>query len=174
MKRSGFTLIEVLVVLFIVSIMSGIVVANMPSFARTGDFDTEAKRIKVLLEMAREEAVIQGREYGFKPEDEGYRFYAYNELERHWERVESRPFHHHKLSDDVKVNLSVEGEDFRMAANDEGDDDGPPLLIFSSGEITPFELTIRSGRDSSRTLVSDGFSELDWQGAANGKDGGGG
>lgn len=168
MKSGGFTLIEVLVVLFIVSIMSGIVVANMPSFARTGDFDTEAKRIKVLLEMAREEAVVQGREYGFKPEDEGYRFYQYDELERRWEPMDSRPFHRHKLSDDVDVSLSVEGEDFQMVA---GGDDGPPLLIFSSGEITPFELTISSGRDTSRTLVSDGFSELDWQGAAKGKDG---
>lgn len=164
-RGRGFTLIEVLVVLFIVSIMSGIVVANMPSFTQTGDFDTEAQRIKVLLEMAREEAVVQGREYGFKPEEEGYQFYTYNELDQQWEPVEIRPFHPHKLSEDIKVNLSVEGKDYQMAGTG---DDGPPLLILSSGEITPFELTIRSGKDSSRTLVSDGFSELDWQ---DGKDG---
>lgn len=164
----GFTLIEVLVVLFIVSIMSGILVANMPSFTQTSDFDSEAKRIKVLLEMAREEAVVQGREYGFKPEEEGYQFYTYNELDQQWEPVEIRPFHPHKLSEDIKVNLRVEGKDYQMVSAGDG---GPPLLILSSGEITPFELTIRSGRDTSRTLVSDGFSELDWQDGKDGKDG---
>ncbi|MEX2490106.1 MAG: type II secretion system minor pseudopilin GspH [Pseudomonadales bacterium] len=156
--HSGFTLIEILVVLFIVSIMSGIVVANMPSFTQTRDFDAEARRVKVLLEMARDEAVIQASEYGFRPENQGYRFYRYDELEQRWEPVDQRPFQQYSLPDNIRLTLNVEGEDFQIT-----EDESPPVLILSSGEITPFDLTIRSGGETSMTLVSDGFAELSWQ-----------
>lgn len=156
--HSGFTLIEILVVLFIVSIMSGIVVMNMPSLTQTRDFDAEAKRVKVLLEMARDEAVIQASEFGFRPEDHAYRFYIYDERRQRWEPVDQRPFQQYSLPDDIRLTLNVEGEAFQIT-----EDDGPPVLILSSGDITPFNLTIRSGRDSSMTLVSDGFAELRWK-----------
>ena len=39
----------------------------------------------------------------------------------------------------------------------------PRILLLSSGEMTPFEITIALGRDKARTLVSDGYSELAWQ-----------
>jgi hypothetical protein len=37
------------------------------------------------------------------------------------------------------------------------------VLLLSSGEMTPFELTIARGREQFRTLVSDGYGELQWQ-----------
>ena len=64
---AGFTLLEILIVLFIVAIMSGVVVANLPSFAQTDDFDTETRRLKTLLDLARLEAQVQTSEFGFKP-----------------------------------------------------------------------------------------------------------
>ena len=51
-RTTGFTLIEILVVLLIVSIMSGLVIANMPSMTRTADFETEVKRLQLVLELA--------------------------------------------------------------------------------------------------------------------------
>jgi type II secretion system protein H len=70
----GFTLLEILIVLFIVAVMSGVVVANLPSFARAGDFDTEARRLKTLLDLARLEAQVQTAEFGFKPSHDSYEF----------------------------------------------------------------------------------------------------
>jgi type II secretion system protein H len=75
----GFTLIEILVVVLIVSIMSGIAVTQLPGFVQTGDFDLESRRLKTLLDMAREEALVQATEFGFKPDEEGYAFYKYQE-----------------------------------------------------------------------------------------------
>ena len=54
---TGFTLIEILVVLLIVSIMSGVVIANLPSLTRSADFDAEVKRLQIVMELAREEAL---------------------------------------------------------------------------------------------------------------------
>jgi len=157
---SGFTLIEILVVLFIISIMTGIAVVNLPSFTQTGDFDAEANRVKVLVEMLRDEAVVTANEYGFRPERDSYRFYVYNDVQQLWEQLEERPFQERSVDDSVRLSLSVEGDKLTL-----GEDEAPPVLILSSGEITPFELEIEStlDRDLIRILESDGYGAISWQ-----------
>lgn len=157
----GFTLVELLVVLFIVSIMAGLAVVNLPRFAQTGDFDTETERLKVVLEMLREEALIQANEYGLQPGEKNYEFYVYNEISQVWELLQERPFSVRELPADIKLSLSVEGHELQF-----GEQDTPPILILSSGEITPFELQIESTTDDrlTRTLESDGYGEVIWQG----------
>lgn len=157
----GFTLIEILVVLFIVSIMTGMVVVNLPRFAQTGDFDTEANRLKVVLEMLREEALVQANEYGLQPGSRGYEFYIYNERYQVWELLQERPFAARTLPADVRLSVRVEGHELQF-----GEEDTPPILILSSGEITPFELKIESDMDNGllRTLESDGYGAIVWQG----------
>lgn len=156
----GFTLVEILVVLFIVSIMSGLVVANLPSFTRTQDFDTEARRLEVLLDMAREHAVVQAVEMGFMVEDDGYSFYFYNEIEQAWEQMQESPFSVRALPETIRLSLEIQGEEFKLA--DDEDSKGPKLLLLSSGETTPFELEIYQQPDLSRILSSDGYSDIDW------------
>lgn len=162
----GFTLIEILVVLFIVSIMTGIVVANLPQFARTGDYDLEARRLKVLIEMARDDALLQADEYGFRPEPDGYRFFVYNDLEQAWSEIDTRPFQPRQLEDGMELLLEV--EDSPIAIGGEEDEEAvsaeaPPVLLLSSGETTPFRLTLAMDDEGwSRTLVADGYGELTW------------
>ena len=157
----GFTLIEILVVLFIISIMTGIAVVNMPSFLQTGDFDTETDRLKVVLEMLREEALVQANEYGFRPERNRYQFYMYNDLQQSWEQLQEKPFKEHGLPPDFQIEVHVEGHELQF-----GEDEAPPILILSSGEITPFELQFESRleADQQRTLESDGYGALAWLG----------
>ncbi|MDZ7686483.1 MAG: type II secretion system minor pseudopilin GspH [Gammaproteobacteria bacterium] len=88
----GFTLIEILVVMFIVSIMTGIAVANMPTFVQTGEFDTEARRLMTLIRMVREEAVLQAEEYGLRVSPHGYEFMVYDNRQQSWSVVAQRPF----------------------------------------------------------------------------------
>jgi len=161
-RRAGFTLIEILVVLFIVSILSGIVIARLPRFVQTGDFDTEARRVKQLLDMAREEALLQANEFGFKPSTAGYRFFVYDEIEQKWSELDDRPFQPRQLDEGVELEVTI--EDNELALGDGDDETAPPILLLSSGETTPFELTIAMPAEGvSRTLVADGFSELRWQ-----------
>ena len=68
----------------------------------------------------------------------------------------------------MKLELFVEHSDFIPASDDEDEEDGlgkgPPVLLTSSGETTPFELTLSDDDDElSRTLETDGFSDLRWQ-----------
>lgn len=159
---AGFTLLEILIVLFIVAIMSGVVVANLPSFAQTGDFDTETRRLKTLLDLARLESQVQTSEFGFKPTQRGYEFMLYDESQDKWLPVEARPFSPRQLG--AEITLSVKIEDSTMTLGDETSSGAaPPILILSSGEITPFELTLKAAGAVSKTLLADGYSELRWQ-----------
>ena len=159
----GFTLLEILIVLFIVAVMSGVVVANLPSFARAGDFDTEARRLKTLLDLARLEAQVQTAEFGFKPSHDSYEFLVYDESQAKWQSVMEPPFSPRQLG--AKMTLSVKVEDNLLRLGDAASPNkSPPILILSSGEITPFELTLAAADLTTRTLLADGYSELRWKG----------
>jgi general secretion pathway protein H len=72
-KTAGFTLLELLVVLVIVGIMLGAVSLN----AVPGDrqvVQNEAQRIALLLQLARDEAIVRNRPIAFEADPYRYRF----------------------------------------------------------------------------------------------------
>ena len=163
-RTTGFTLIEILVVLLIVSIMSGLVIANMPSMTRTADFETEVKRLQLVLELAREEALMQSSEFGFRvnrkraSDAASYSFLIYDDLNQTWSDYAVPPLQSHDLPEDMALFLDVEGEGFSL---EESDEEGlPPVMLLSSGETTPFDLTISLGRELAVTLRADGYTRI--------------
>ena len=83
-QAPGFTLVEILVVLIIVSVMSGIVVTSLPSSFQNSDFDEESLRLKTVIELIREESLTRASEYGLKTDKDNYSFFVYNEIEQNW------------------------------------------------------------------------------------------
>lgn len=165
-QASGFTLVEILVVLIIVSVMSGIVVTSLPSSFQNSDFDEESLRLKTVIELIREESLTRASEYGLKTDKDNYSFFVYNEIEQNWTQLNTKPYAEHKLGYGILLKTSI--EDNELILTDEEDEESsvpnaPRILLLSSGEMTPFEITIALGRDRTRTLVSDGYSELAWQ-----------
>ncbi len=71
--QAGFTLLELLVVLVIVGVMLGAVALN----ANPGDrqvLQNEAQRIALLLQLARDEAIVRNQPVAFEADDYRYRF----------------------------------------------------------------------------------------------------
>lgn len=165
-QAPGFTLVEILVVLIIVSVMSGIAVTSLPSSFQNSDFDEESLRLKTVIELIREESLTRASEYGLKTDKDNYSFFVYNEIEQNWTQLNTKPYAEHKLGYGILLKTSI--EDNELILTDEEDEESsvpnaPRILLLSSGEMTPFEITIALGRDKTRTLVSDGYSELAWQ-----------
>ena len=165
-QAPGFTLVEILVVLIIVSVMSGIVVTSLPSSFQNSDFDEESLRLKTVIELIREESLTRASEYGLKTDKDNYSFFVYNEIEQNWTQLNTKPYAEHKLGYGILLKTTIEDNELILA--DEEDEESsvsnaPRILLLSSGEMTPFEIPIALGRDKTRTLVSDGYSELDWQ-----------
>ena len=165
-QAPGFTLVEILVVLIIVSVMSGIVVTSLPSSFQNSDFDEESLRLKTVIELIREESLTRASEYGLNTDKDNYSFFVYNEIEQNWTQLNTKPYAEHKLGYGILLKTTI--EDNELILTDEEDEESsvsnaPRILLLSSGEMTPFEITIALGRDKTRTLVSDGYSELAWQ-----------
>ncbi len=159
----GFTLVEILVVLMIVSVMAGVVIARFPSFTMDEEFLRESERIRVVMELLRDEAVISSTEYAFVTEDDGYAFHLYNEFEQSWVESKQPPFEPRTLPEGLELVMRIEDTGFTLTPDDEETE--PSVLVMSSGEITPFELFVRREADGvERVLRSEGYARLEWEG----------
>jgi hypothetical protein len=141
--------------LLIITALAGAVVARFPAFARTADLETEVRRLELLLGMARNEAILDSSEYGFRTVGNGYEFLKFADGSQAWEKAPA-PFHLRELPDDIELILRTEKNAFSIPG-----ESLPPLLILSSGETTPatLEFKFRNNEDA-RTLESDGYSDF--------------
>jgi general secretion pathway protein H len=153
----GFTLIEILVVLLIISVLAGITVTRFPSLIQTVDLDEESRRLELLFGMARNQALLDSIEYGFQLTRDGYEFVRYDDAEQNWQTAEP-PLHQRTLPEGIRLTLKAAKQKFL------GDGENlPPVLILSSGESTPFDLVVESRPDGAlRTLTIDGYGDYSW------------
>jgi general secretion pathway protein H len=178
--EAGFTLIELLVVLFIITTILSI---GMLSFGILGDdreLQTEAKRFGALLEVAQDEASMQGREFGIEFMTAGYRFVEYDTLLGIWVDIPNDELLRLRvLPDNVEFELFLEGKRIQLELDPAELEDPdkkssrldtkvytPHLLVFSSGDATPFELHIRRDFDDKRLLLrGDALGQIEFLGA---------
>ncbi|QBE63522.1 type II secretion system minor pseudopilin GspH [Pseudoduganella lutea] len=73
MRQRGFTLIELLVVLVIIGLTLGLVTMNVAPSGRQA-MQQEAQRVALLLQLARDEAIVRNRPIAFEAGAQGYRF----------------------------------------------------------------------------------------------------
>ncbi|MGB3623597.1 type II secretion system protein GspH [Ketobacter sp. MCCC 1A13808] len=72
--HQGFTLIEIMVVITIIGIMTGLIAINVITIDPQKDLNREALRFKTLLEMAQEDALFSQQEIGVIVGEHGYQF----------------------------------------------------------------------------------------------------
>jgi type II secretion system protein H len=162
MKRSGagFTLVETLVVMVIVAVLAGTVAFNFVGADRERNLRTEVERLGALIELARVESLQRNEEWGVSLSDDGYSFRVFEPESSAWKDVEDRPFQPRTLE---AATLSVKVEAFDLPAEDDRKD-VPSIVLLSSGEITPFEITITPAWQSLPWILeSDGLSRAEAQ-----------
>jgi general secretion pathway protein H len=144
----GFTLIELAVILLIITIIIGLVGINLERGDNSRVRD-EADRIVILLQAAREEAILQGQVFAVQFTRDGYRFLRLNNKGK-LELIETDDvLVPRTLPDGVTLSFTMDGA---VAETEAG------LVLDPSGSFIPFVLTLRAG-------------EAVWQalGLANGK-----
>lgn len=168
-RGSGFTLIEVLVVVVIIGVVSAIVVLGLGNLGNDRELQNEARRMSSLIEMASDEATMQGRDFGLEVLQTSYRFVEFDSLTEQWYEVIGddlmRPRHLAQdtefdlILEDRRILLELEAAD--IAQDDDDDDDRdliddylPHILVLSSGDISPFELEIIRMTDRASVQLS--------------------
>jgi len=173
----GFTLIEILVVIVIISISVGIVMVNFTGGGQAGLAKEEARRIQQLLRFAHQQAVIRAEEYGVRFYTQGYRFMQFDEDTQEWlpmqrdklltPRVLEAPLELQLYIEEIEVNIpetfddDPEPESTRNTSLNldnqpvaETEKIKPHIFLLSSTELTPaFELVVRiPGSDINETV----------------------
>jgi general secretion pathway protein H len=133
---NGFTLIEIMVVMVIISIILTFTTLSIGDGGLSQKLEQEAQRLASLLTMASQEAIMQSKEMGISFENDRYHFYVLQEQE--WQQLTNDIFRPRKLPSGIQLELNL--EDQPIILNDEIKKNGPQLLLLSSGEFTPFEI----------------------------------
>ena len=147
-RSTGFTLIEVMVVVLIIGITVSLAVLSISSGEQP--VETEARRLKVLLGLVREESILQGRNLGLRFKADGYQFFALTG--REWVPLEEdQMLRQREMPAELRLELEAEGEHFVFFPSDDDKDDKdkgakqdtPQVYFLASGEVSPFSLTLR-------------------------------
>jgi general secretion pathway protein H len=154
--ESGFTLLEVLVVVFIIAIVSAFAVLSVDMAGSERELEQEAQRAGRLFGLASQEAIVQGRPMGVRFTEHSYQFLIAGRDA--WEEPDDRQTFGPKtiparwqlvvISDGKRIPLSKEGN--RKEAEE------PQLLFYPSGDATPLRLIWldTDGRASRRLEIS--------------------
>ena len=166
-KQAAFTLIEILVVIVIVGTVLSIGMLSFGLLGNDRELKTEARRIVALTEVAQDEAFMQGREFAIEFMTTSYRFVEYDAFGGRWADVpDDDTLRLRNLPDDAEFELFLEGKRILLAEKPAQFEDpeeksssmtskpySPHLLIYSSGDATPFELQIVRSFDDQRVIL---------------------
>lgn len=110
-REAGFTLVELMMVIFVVGIMAGLVVMTVGGNSAR-ELKKDATRIQQLLVMAQDEATFSGREIGFfiDSQQKSYGFLFFDDKQLTWEPLQKEAFMPRELPDGVQLSLAVDGE----------------------------------------------------------------
>ncbi|MBW0146135.1 type II secretion system minor pseudopilin GspH [Marinobacter arenosus] len=162
-QQTGFTLLEILVVLIIVGLLASLAVFTMGGSSQQRQLTNEVRDLYLLMQTASEQAVVNNLELGLLVEPDSYQFVAYQDQTGDWKASGERLFRERTLPEWLVVTEFIENDAPRLASAE--DELRPDVVFFSSGETTPFELefTIGKSSDYMHVLASDGVSPLEWR-----------
>ena len=176
-KQSGFTLLEIMLVLLLMGMVSVGVVMTFPNSINSEQQPQwQALRFQTLLEFAEDEALISGQDLGIVFDEKSYQFVVYDYKNEQWLAVINEQFASKiELPDTLKIeyfsserlweDLETQEQSSFITEEDLVSIDGeevtvnfePVVYVMASGEVTPFSLVFSSTNsqiESSSVTVS--------------------
>jgi len=163
---TGFTLIEILVVVFIMAVVISVAVLSIGTSGRDAQLDEETRRIEGLLGMLHERAVLEGRDFGLRVEPTAYEFLVYVPARDRWERMsQEHEFRHRELPKGVTFQLQLDAHTVVLKPVDQNLSTDliptPQIAVAASGEGTPFRLTLlRDATHAQASVDGDAFGKI--------------
>jgi type II secretion system protein H len=180
----GFTLLEMLVVVFIVALLAGAAIIGLGATGKDSGLEKERDRLSMLMSYARERGALLTIEYGIRCGQHGYRFVYYDNRTRTWlPETFDETLRLRKLPPGINVSLIIEGHqivlddkslaipkalttpaggklntlgsDTPSTFTPQDSDNGPQILLLSNGDVNSFTVTLaRDGTRRSTTVLS--------------------
>jgi len=147
-RASGFSLLELLVVIVIAGIALGFISVNvLPSEQRV--LQDDAQRVALLMQLARDEAIVRNRPIAFEADSERYRFLVRDD--NGWQTMSGDEMLHEREFKRAPVNMTISPT---VAP------DAPVRVVFGREPVDkPFVLTMSVG-NASVALRADGIGHF--------------
>ena len=161
---SGFTLLELIVVILIIGLL--ITFATISVGTSGGkQVETEAKRFYSLLKLASEEAIMNSQEIALELGKSQYQFLVWGDTG--FQPIEGDAgasfFRLRELPESILLKLEIEGSNIDF--EDMGSDDSLPKIgLFSSGEMTPFNILFFQEDGEGYHISGDHSGKIDYIG----------
>ena len=155
--QTGFTLLEILVVLLIIGILTTVAVLSSGIVSDDRELEQSGQRLRSLIDLARDESVLQNREYGIALTIEGYEFVMFDNFTGQWLLFPPDDlFRPRNLPEEIEFGLTVEDRDILLPRNRVDPEIEPHIIFYASGEQTPFEIRIaRRNQDDTYVITGD-------------------
>ena len=165
-RSAGFTLIEIMIVVFIIGLITAAAVITFAGDTRDTELDREAERLDALFDYAREQAELQTRDYGFRADIHTYSFVVFDVIQNQWRAAtEDEALRERELPEGIEPAMVVEGRRIVLAQKKPAIDDfKPQVMIFANGDLTSFEFILqREGGGERARLYSDEQTQIQLQ-----------
>ena len=148
-RNSGFTLLELLVVLVVVGIMLGMVsMTAIPNKKQA--LLTDAQRVALLLQLVREEAIVRNREVAFELDSEQFRFYVRGDTS--WQLLADNDLFRERSFQSAPLDITMQPGPTQVSL--------PLKIIFGREPVDkPFVLTLRHD-DAAVSIQADGLGHF--------------
>ena len=156
-RTSGFTLLEVLVVLVIVGIIVAMATISVRVLGGDHEMQQEAERLQAILIQAREDAMLQSRDIGLRIDETSFEFLEYDPRTERWRAVVEDPLLRERaLPPGLRLSLRLEDRDVQLKPREpetEREKIFPQVVLQASGDLVPFDLGFaRDGTEEHRRL----------------------
>jgi general secretion pathway protein H len=147
--NAGFSLLELLVVVVIIGLIAQAVTLSMRALGSDRELEEETNRLRSVIDLLHEEALMQSRDYGVMFTETGYRFYVFDYQTLEWVLPQAdRLLEQHTLRPQLVMSLVLDGRNVPLRSDfdaQEIENAEPQIMLLASGEVTPF--TIEMERD---------------------------
>lgn len=144
----GFTLIELLVVIVLLGIVSSFAILSFNITGLESELDEEANRLHALINLAKEDAIIQSQEIKMTVKENNYYFEKYDWDSNNWVEKENKIFRKREIDDGLKINFETETKKLFFKNDDKKEDNKNQseygvIYFLSSGELTDFSIKVK-------------------------------
>lgn len=159
LSQRGFTLLEILLVLVLLSLSAVAVISTLPS-TNNDDAKQYAMSLYQRLQLSNEEAILSGKDFGLRVDEKKSHLVFLSMEDKGWQPLESKKMASQlQLPEGLSLQFELGGNIWKnddrlfkpgsLFDDDKFADEGeqkkqlpPQVFILSSGELTPFVLSI--------------------------------